>query len=203
MRARIIAFVIWALVAATGMFWLLRLVASSPSAPAHTVAVATAPAPRGDLTRVLGAAPLPKSDSALAPEPALAARFKLLGVAAPRRGGDQEGLALIAVDGKPARGYKVGAAVDGDLTLLSVHPRGAAIGARGGQPQVRLELPALPPPATGRPTPPALPGAGIAPAGAVVAPTLSGMAAPPAVNSGTPELPPDAPPPLASPAPAR
>ena len=66
MQARAIAFVVWALVAATAMFWLLRLFAWSPSAPAHTLAVASTPPPRGDLTRVFGAPPAPKGDPAQA-----------------------------------------------------------------------------------------------------------------------------------------
>ncbi|HET9821744.1 MAG TPA: type II secretion system protein N [Burkholderiaceae bacterium] len=182
MQARVLAFLIWAGVAASAMFWLLRLTAWSPAAPAHTVAVAPAAAPRGDLTRVLGAAPVTKREAA--PEPALAARFRLLGVAAPRQGGDREGLALIAIDGKPARGYKVGAALDGELTLLSVHPRGAAIGERGGVAKVTLELPALPPPATGRPATMApSPMPGMAGAVAVPPPAVVPVMPPPAVPS--------------------
>ena len=136
------------------MFWALRLGASSPVAPAHTVAVANASIPRGDLTRVFGAAPPKPANNAVVVASPLASRFRLLGVAAPRRDGDRNGLALIAVDGKPARSYAVGATVDGDLMLQAVHARGAKIGARGAPPQVLLELPALPPPSTG--TPPGL-----------------------------------------------
>ena len=109
MALRFIAFVIWAAVAASAMFWALRLGASSPVAPGHTVAVAAAAAPRGDLTRLFGAAP---ARDAGGPNPIvdtpLSSRFRLLGVAAPRQGGDLTGLALIAVDGKPARSYAVG-----------------------------------------------------------------------------------------------
>ena len=50
MQARLLAFVIWAAVAASAVFWLLRLWSSSPTAPAHTVAVAPSTPPRGDLT---------------------------------------------------------------------------------------------------------------------------------------------------------
>ena len=163
MNARPIAFVVWAAVAASAVFWLLRLTAGSPSAPPHTVAVSTAQTPRGDLSRVLGTPPVAATPSTL--EPALASRFKLLGVAAPRQGGERIGLALIAVDGKPARGYKVGAAVDGDIVLQSVHPRGAALGARDAPAQVRLELPPLPVAATSNRPPgavgmPGVPGSG-------------------------------------------
>jgi general secretion pathway protein C len=144
MQVRMLAFVIWAAVAASAVFWLLRLWASSPTAPAHTVAVATAAPPRGDLTRVFGAPPAAAGPVAAPTQPALASRFKLLGVAAPREGGDRTGVALIAVDDKPARGFKVGAVIDGDLVLQSVHPRGAALGPSGSAPAVSLELPALP-----------------------------------------------------------
>ena len=177
MSARLIAFVIWAAVAASAVFWLLRLAATSPVAPAHTVAVAVANAPRGDLARVLGAQPAAAAAPGVAApaEPALASRFKLLGVAAPRQGGDRTGIALIAVDGKPARGFKVGAAVDGEIVLQSVHPRGAALGARGAGTQVTLELPPLPAAATSaRP-----PGAAALPAiAAVVPPPGAGPIAP-------------------------
>jgi general secretion pathway protein C len=189
MQARAIAFLVWALVAATAMFWLLRLLAWSPSAPAHTLAVPSTPPPRGDLTRVFGAPPAPKSDPAQAlAEPALASRFKLLGVAAPRQGGDRQGLALISVDGKPARGFKVGAVIEGELLLQSVHPRGAALGSRGAAPVVRLELPPLPAAATGRP-----PTVGtLSPAVLPPGPPIATVPVPPPPGVPT-ESPPDAP----------
>lgn len=191
MKARLTAFVIWAAVAASAMFWILRLGASSPAAPSHTVAVNVAALPHGDLTRVFGAAPVRAptgSDGAV--QTPLSSRFKLLGVAAPRQGGDRAGLALIAVDGKPARSYAVGATVDGDLMLQSVHLRGAKLGARDAAPQVTLDLPALLPAATG--TLPAglslvaptgalglpAPLAGIAPPTSMMAPADSSQAEP-------------------------
>ncbi len=182
MNARLAAFVIWAAVAASAMFWALRLGASSPVAPAHTVAVSQASLPRGDLTRVFGAAPPKPASQAVVVESALASRFKLLGVAAPRRDGDRNGLALIAVDGKPARSFAVGATVDGELMLQAVHARGARIGARGEQAQVHLELPALPPPSTG--TPPGLGGfagaSNVPPPPVIPVPGLQGL--PPTVG---------------------
>jgi general secretion pathway protein C len=201
MQARVVAFVVWALVAASAMYWLLRLSASSPTAPAHTATIAAATLPRGDLTRVLGAPP-PVAKGEAVIEPGLAARFKLLGVAAPRQGGDAAGLALIAVDGKPARGYKVGAPVDGDIVLQSVHPRGAALGTRGAGPQVQLELPPLPGPATGRPgagllASPPLPGS-MSPAGGTISSVPVPVPPPPGLSQA--DAPPDAPPPQPGPA---
>jgi general secretion pathway protein C len=192
MTARVTAFVVWALVAASAVFWLLRLVSSSPSAPPHTVTVAAATTPRGDLARVLGAPPQPAGAAPAPAEPALAARFKLLGVAAPRQGGDSVGLALIAVDGKPARGYQVGATIDGPLVLQSVHARGAALGAPGAPAQVTLELPALPPAATSTLPPGAAPATGAPTPGGVAppppfAPPVVMPAPPPPVSGGVPE----------------
>ena len=194
MKVRLLAFVIWAVVAASVMFWVLRLGASSPAAPAHTVAVGAAAAPRGDLTRVLGAAPARESAAAaVTVDSPLASRFRLLGVAAPRQGGDRQGLALIAVDGKPARSYAVGAPVDGELVLQSVHQRGAKLGGRGAATQVSLVLPALPAPATG-----SLPLAVAPPA------TAPPLAAPGGGVPGTAPIPPQvvAPPDQGTPVPA-
>lgn len=201
MQARVVAFVVWALVAASAMYWLLRLAASSPVAPGHTAAVAAVTLPRGDLTRVLGAPPAAKVEPV--DEPALAARFRLLGVAAPRQGGDRVGLALIAVDGKPARGFRVGAPVDGDIVLQSVHPRGASLGARGAAAQVQLDLPPLPPAATGRPggsafAAPPQPGM-VAPSGGMIVGVPVPVPPPPGVPQPS-DGPPDAPPPQPGPA---
>jgi general secretion pathway protein C len=185
MRARLAAFVIWAAVAASAMFWILRLGVSSPKAPPHTVAVGAATTPRGDLSRLFGITPTGDSGAAKGVvQTPLSSRFKLIGVAAPRQGGDRVGLALIAVDGKPARTYVVGTAVDGDMVLQSVHARGAKLGVRDAAPQVSLDLPALPPPATGAlplapgPVPVAAPASLI---GVPSAPPPAADTAPPAV----------------------
>jgi general secretion pathway protein C len=85
------------------------------------------------IARLLGATP-----AAAAPVATLSSRFQLLGVVAE---GDGGGAALIAVDGKPAKPYRVGAPVDENLVLQSVAPRRAVIGAGKGPPAVTLELP--------------------------------------------------------------
>ena len=151
MLARVAAFVIWASVAATGALWLLRLVASPMPVPAYTTQVSSANAFQGDLARLFGQdAPAPVAVAGGAPAAVADARFKLIGVVAPRSASAKDdGLAVIAFDNKPARAFTVGSTVDGDLVLLSVHSRGAALGPRGQSAQVSLELPVLPPPATG------------------------------------------------------
>lgn len=147
MPLRVSAFVIWALVAASVVFWALRLGTRGPSAPPYTLPVGDAPLPRGDLSRLLGSAP---AASAVAAAPELSSRFRLVGVAAPLASAPQGfGIALLSIDGKPARPFRVGAHVDGDLLLRSVAQRSAAFGPASGATSFTLELPPRPPPATG------------------------------------------------------
>jgi general secretion pathway protein C len=147
MLARLTAFVVWALVAATAVFWGLRMFVRPQPAPAYAVAVGDSVAMRGDLSRLLGATAVASAEKA-APAPELASRFKLLGVMAGKQR-DGAGFALIAVDAKPARAYPVGARVDGELVLQAVSLRTASIGPSQGSPAVTLEVPALPAAATG------------------------------------------------------
>ncbi len=150
MVTRIAAFVTWAAVAASLVFWALRLWVAPTAAPAHASVVSAAGGLHGDLGRVLGADAPPTAALALAPQPQADPRFRLIGVVAPRApGANAQGLALIATDGKPPKAYRVGAPVDGEMVLLAVRARGASLGPRGQPVQVDLELPALPPPATG------------------------------------------------------
>lgn len=170
MLARLAAFVVWALVAATAVFWGLRMLVRPQSAPAYTVAVGDAGAMRGDLAKLLGATPSAPGATQAAPAPELASRFKLLGVMAGKQR-DGSGFALIAVDAKPARAFPVGAKLDGELVLQSVSLRTASIGPAQGTAAVTLEVPALPSAATGT-----LPGVG----DAVKFGAGSAMPAPPA-----------------------
>ncbi|HEX6706319.1 MAG TPA: type II secretion system protein N [Albitalea sp.] len=185
MPARLSAFVIWALVAASVAFWGLRLVVSAPGAPAHTVAVSDATPARVDLTRLFGA-PVVRAQ-AVAQAPAISSRFQLTGVMAPKVPGDQ-GVALIAVDGKLPRAYRVGAMIDGELVLQSVSLRTASIGPARGGPAVVLEVPPLPtaatgtlppvtsmtPPVAGAVPPVAVPPTPVAPVNPAAVPTMPG-----------------------------
>ncbi len=101
--------------------------------------------PQADLTRLFGAAE--------APPPEQSSRFRLIGLAAPRSAGGP-GVAVIAIDGKPARAYRLGAAVEGDLVLQAIERRSVALGPRGAPATVRLELPPMPAAATGSLPPP-------------------------------------------------
>ena len=84
-------------------------------------------ATQGDLSRLLGAAPVAAVEAAVAAvAPEISARFRLTGVVAPRRPSEQ-GLAVISIDGNPPRVYRVGAAIDGDLVLREVSLRTATV----------------------------------------------------------------------------
>jgi len=147
MWARWSTFLVWALVAASAVFWGLKLAASPLSAPPQTVLAQATPGAGGDWS-------------------------PLIGVVAPRAAAARsQGVALIAVDGKPPRAYRVGAVIDGEHVLQAVQARAVAIGPRQGPATIALQLAPLPPPATGVPA-----AAGVNPGGPVIVP--------PPVNAG-------------------
>ena len=131
-------FALWALAAGSVVFWGLKLgggsrTVNAPPLPARPVAAADPVA----IARVLGG--LPSATAVAAPAAPLASRFQLLGVAAGARSG--QGAAIIAVDGKPGRPYRVGSVVDEGLVLQSVQGRQATLGPANGPAVVTLELP--------------------------------------------------------------
>jgi general secretion pathway protein C len=146
MLARLSAFASWAVVAASVMYWALRLIAAPAMAPDYTVGVDLAQ--RGDLARGFGvsAAPVAAAPSRVQPPAAASpasSRFKLVGVAAPRDAGSGFGLALIAIDGKAPRAIAVGRTVDEGWVLQSVSRRGARLSSNVGAETLDLEVPAL------------------------------------------------------------
>jgi general secretion pathway protein C len=177
MSARLPAFVIWALVGASAAFWGLRLAVQPVPPPPHVVATADALTTSGDLTRLLGARTATAAAAAAAPE--AVSRYRLLGIVAAREPQSHQGVALIAIDGKPARAFPVGAIVEGDLVLQSVSLRTAAIGPAQGRQTLVLEVPRLPVPATGTLPPPGLPTGLPAPLPAGLPPPMSGAMPPP------------------------
>lgn len=138
-------FVLWALVAACAAFWGLKF-SARPGAPLPLATGAGGP-PAADpaaVARLLGAGA--SSAGTAAPVASLGSRFALVGVVAgsPSNGASRNGAALISVDGKPARPYRVGAQVDDGLVLQSVAPRRAVLAADARGPAVlALDMPAL------------------------------------------------------------
>jgi general secretion pathway protein C len=129
-------FVVWGLVAATAVYWAMKL---SNTGSAEPVAPAVRAAPPPDpvaVARLLGSVPSAQAQPTVAP---LSSRFQLFGVVS---GGTSGGAALLSVDGKPPRPYRVGAPVDENLVLQSVEPRRVTLASSvSGPPTVSLELP--------------------------------------------------------------
>ena len=136
-----VSFTVWALAAGSAVFWGLRL--SQPALPpaVEVVGASAVTADPAVLARFLGA---PNGQAPAVPGgAALAGRFSLVGVVAD---GHRWGAALIAVDGKPARPYRVGAVIEDGVTLLAVEQRRAVLGpSREAPPSLVLDLPALKP----------------------------------------------------------
>jgi general secretion pathway protein C len=173
-------FALWVLIAGSVVYWGLRLFAQPEPAPAHAVLAQDNSVARGDLLRLLGT---PAEPVVVEPEPVPVARpdarFALLGVVSPQADRSQAGgVALIAIDGQPARAYRVGGPVEGDTVLLSVHPRGARLGPRGGEPTIALDLPPPTAAATGVPAGFGGPGGAPVPTRFVPPPRPPGSAAP-------------------------
>jgi general secretion pathway protein C len=181
MKTRLWTFAVWALAAGSALYWGLKLFIATAPVPPRTPVAAQAAVPRGDLTRLLGVdAPAPVAAAPNEPPPD--ARFQLIGVLSPKsRQAAAEGVALIAVDGKPAKAFRVGAVVDGQTVLQSVGARGAQLGPRGGVTLVALNLVAPAAAATG-----VLPGAASAGNPAPAAPAGMPVGFP---NQGAPTTP--------------
>ena len=186
---------VWLAVAAGVVAWALPLLdRPTPVPPQAVLAMPTAPVGTLGLERLLGTPPtMPALQQDTAPA---SSRFKLLGVVAPRRVAagtatrlPSTGLALISVDGKPARALGVGAEIEPGLRVLRVGHRqvelgrlpgsvgGSAGGNAGGNaapgPRILLDLPPLAEASRGRPgevgAAPGVPAPGMAqPVGAAV-----------------------------------
>lgn len=145
LAARWTAWLVWAALAGSLVFWGLRLFARPGAVPAQVQTVAIDQAVRGDVLRLLGAV-APVGEVA-PPPPAAASRFKLVGAVASTGAGPS--WAVLSVDDKPARVVRLGGLVDGEWVLQGVTSKGVSLGPAGAPAQVTLELPQLPPPATG------------------------------------------------------
>jgi general secretion pathway protein C len=129
--------VLWLLAALVTIYWVLQIWGRGPLMP--VVAMAGNP-PMADpvaVGRALGA--VPEAPAAQPVAPPLSSRFRLVGLVGQPA---QRGAALIAVDGQPPRPVAVGAAVEGELRLLSVGRNTVRLGMRAGDPAAfELSLP--------------------------------------------------------------
>jgi general secretion pathway protein C len=141
-RVRGVTFFLFALAAASLVYWALQGWVAGNSAGVSLVATASVPPlDSRAVARALGAGAVQVAGTAVAPAPVAGRRFVLQGVVADR---SSSGAALISVDGKPAKPFRVGASVDGRLILQSVQGRRAVLAAGMDAPaEVTLDLPAL------------------------------------------------------------
>jgi general secretion pathway protein C len=142
---RLATFFIWLVAAASGVYWALKFVQGA-SAPANAAVVAPAPASGVDaaaLARGFGGGAsnsVANRPDIAAPSGINAARFVLTGVVMGKSG--SQSLALIAVDSKPAKPYRIGAQVADGVVLKSVQTRQALLAADLRSPAaVTLDLP--------------------------------------------------------------
>lgn len=147
MAARWTAWWVWAALAASLVFWVLRLGARPEPLPARVQTVASEQSTRGEILRLF-ANPAPASATP-AMQATASSRMRLLGVVA-GADDDARGWAVLSIDGQPARTIKVGATVDGDWVVQTVTNRRVEIGPSGSAAVAVLELPLPAPAATGQ-----------------------------------------------------
>jgi general secretion pathway protein C len=136
---RVTTFSVAALAAASMTYWVLKWSVSTELQLAPVAMVDDAPVDSQALVRLLGGA---SAVSVASASPSASSRFALLGVLA---GGGSRGTALISVDGKPAKPYKVGGVVADNLVLQSVAARRAVLAAgANAAPELMLEMKPLP-----------------------------------------------------------
>lgn len=131
---------VWGLAAASLVFWGLRLAGPADGlAPPPVAGVPVATIDSAAVAQLFGA---PSDKAVAAATPQAASRFVLIGVVADSA---RQGAALVAVDGKPARPYRVGSQLADGYVLQSVDVRSAALGASLGAPAaLTLQLPVRP-----------------------------------------------------------
>jgi general secretion pathway protein C len=131
-----------ALAAASAVAWALRVQGLQSTASVVPVALATAShAEPAVVAKALGAMATGGAGGADVVAPVLeSSRFVLVGVVA----SGAQGAALIAVDGKPAKPYPVGATVGDTFVLQSVQARQAVLGRdRASEAELKLTMPAI------------------------------------------------------------
>ncbi len=135
---RLAAFGVALLLAASVVFWVMRwpVPATGPVLPLLASSDDVPVVDATSLARLLGAG-VAATDVAVAPD--AASRFRLTGVVAL---GGGKGVALLSVDGKPAKPYRIGAQLEEGWVLQSVAQRSVALGADASGPvRLQLELP--------------------------------------------------------------
>lgn len=139
-RTRVVTFFLAAAAAASLAFWSLKWPVGAHTDRVAALELAPPAIDSAKLARLLGFGA--GEPNALAPVANAAARFKLIGLIAQ---GSQHGSALIAVDGEPAKPFRVGEPVTDGMLLQSVKGRSVTLAPEmTGHQGVTLEMPSLP-----------------------------------------------------------
>jgi general secretion pathway protein C len=195
--ARLVSVLLFAALCAIMAGWALQLLApKAPIAPGGAIAQAQAPLDLRQAGLLFGGAPSVAGNATPAPP----SNIQVTGVLA----AGPSGVALLAIDGKPARPFQVGDRVSDGLAVVSVSPDTVELD-RGGV-AVRLPAPARGSIAVltsgpqanadtsgGAPVPPIVrpaPAAPTAPMRALPAPTIFAQPPPPQPPAGAPPPPP-------------
>ena len=150
---RSLTFVLWLLAGGCAVYWGLKFV-QGPQAPATAMAALSSGASSAvdalALAKGLGGGQVNTTNpgaSSAASVPASSinsSRFALTGVVVSRAGDSRSSVALIGVDGKPARPYRVGASLADGVVLHSVAAGKAMLSSDTKvAPDLTLELPKL------------------------------------------------------------
>jgi general secretion pathway protein C len=160
---RLFTLLVWLLVGLCAAYWAFKFVTTKSITATAAMSRPNLEVDSKAIAKMLGA-----TDS-VAAKPSIAAastKFVLFGLAATAAG---RGVALIALDGKPAKPYRVGSLVADDLLLKSISKTGVVLAASLQSPDgVTLDLPARKPPNTAPNSPANMPGGGPPPRDSVV-----------------------------------
>jgi general secretion pathway protein C len=141
-RTRLVSFFLAAVAAASLGFWALKWPLAAPTSHPTLPGPPPPPIDSVKLSQLLGYSPSAAASGALAPLATAASRYKLIGVIAQ---GSRRGSALIAVDGEPAKPFRIGELVTDGMLLQSVEARRVSLAPEmTGNAGVTLELPPLP-----------------------------------------------------------
>jgi general secretion pathway protein C len=139
-RTRVVTFFLAAAAAASIAFWSLKWPMAARTDRVATLELAPATIDSAKLAQLLGFSA--SGTGASAPMANTAARYKLIGLIAQ---GGQHGSALIAVDGEPAKPFRVGELLTDGMILQAVKVHSVTLAAdMSGNQGLTLELPPLP-----------------------------------------------------------
>jgi general secretion pathway protein C len=133
---RLFTLLIWLFVGLCAAYWAFKFVTTKPVEVTTPLAIPTVAIDSKAVAKLLGA-----TDNVAAKPLNTTAntKFTLFGLAKTANG---KGVALIALDGKPARPYRVGSLVADDLVLKSISKTGVLLAVSLSAPEgVTLELP--------------------------------------------------------------